>query len=253
MKQPQFLDATWQHIFAANNLGTFDALWNLKTEWFEEPNIRRGGWSGVVRINLDTPKGKVAVFIKRQENHISKTLAHPFKGIATFQKEFHNLNRLTKHNISTLELIYFCQKDQQAILITKGLEGYLPLDSARFHHLENADKHALLSKIAFEMSAMHQCRFQHNCFYPKHIFASKIAGEWDVRFIDLEKLKRTPLKKQAIERDLFTLYRHADFNWTTKDRVYFFKAYVNEDKLSKKSKKLWYAVENKLQAKRKAS
>lgn len=253
MKSHPFLNADWEQIFSDNNLADFDALWDLKTEWFEEPNIRRGGWSGVVKIDLDTPTGKVGVFIKRQENHISKTLAHPFKGIATFQKEFNNLNRLTKHNISTLELLYFYQKGQQAILITKALEGHLPLDSATFHLLEKTDKQALLSKIAFELSAMHQCHFQHNCLYPKHIFATKITGEWDIRFIDLEKLKRTPLKKHAIERDLFTLYRHSDFNWTTKDRVYFFKAYVNEDKLSKKSKKLWYAVEKKLQAKRKAS
>jgi hypothetical protein len=241
----------WKPLLAANNLNSFDAIWNLKTDWFEEPNIRRGGWSGVVKLGLETPQGKVDIFIKRQENHISKTFFHPFRGIATFQKEFHNILRLNYHKIPTLELIYFGQRNLQVILITKSLDGYCALDSTELASLNQVDKRALLLKVATATTAMHQCRFQHNCFYPKHIFVKQADGQWDVRFIDLEKLKRTVLKKQAVIRDLSTLHRHANENWTIKDRVYFFKAYVNENKLSKRSKNLWQVIEKKLQAKRK--
>lgn len=225
----------------------------MKTEWFEEPNIRRGGWSDVVKIDLDTADGKVGVFIKRQQNHISKTFRHPIKGISTFQKEFHNIQQLSAKRIPTLELIYFAQKDNKAILITKELEGYRALDSEELYDLNDHQKHVLLSTIAQASSAMHRWRFQHNCFYPKHIFVKEVEGRWDVRFIDLEKLKRTLFRKQSSIRDLQTLYRHASDNWTTKDRLYFFKCYVSEKKLSQHSKKLWYAVAKKLQNKRKSS
>ena len=87
----------WQEIFSANKLDSFDAIWNLDTEWFEEPNQRRGGWSGVIKVDLDTPEGKSCVFIKRQENHISKTLLHPIRGILTFEREFENI--LQKFNL----------------------------------------------------------------------------------------------------------------------------------------------------------
>jgi len=233
------------------DLDSFQQLWKLKTDWFEEPNIRRGGWSGVVKYSLNSTDDELVVFIKRQENHITRTLFHPIKGIATFQKEFHNIKRLNDKHIPTLELIYFGQREQQAILITKSLEGYVSLDSESISQMSRHQKQSLLTKIADTTRLMHHYHFQHNCFYPKHIFVKKINDQWDVRFIDLEKLKRTIFHRQAVIRDLFTLYRHADQNWTTKDRLYFFKAYVNETKLSHQSKQLWQAIANKFQAKHK--
>jgi hypothetical protein len=243
----------WKNILSTHSLANFEQIWTLKSDWFEEPNIRRGGWSGVIKYPLQHDKTTVNVFIKRQENHASKTLLHPIKGMATFKKEFHNIKRLTDKKIPTLELIYFGSQNLKAILITKSLENFYSLESVDRSLLTTKERHALLSAIATATQKMHQHHFQHNCFYPKHIFVQKLDEQWDVKFIDLEKLKRTPFKKHATERDLFTLYRHSDFNWTIKDRIYFFKAYVNEGKLSKKSKKLWYAIEKKLQAKRKVS
>jgi len=249
----QVWGSNWKKDFSANNLNDFEALWDLKTDWFEPPNIRRGGWSGVVKITLDTPQGKAGVFIKRQQNHTTKTICHPIKGIATFQKEFHNIERLSAKQIPTLELIYFAQKETRSILITKELENYHPLDSKELYDLTTKSKRAVLLKVAQASAKMHYWKFQHNCFYPKHIFVKKIEEQWDVRFIDLEKLKRTIFKKQSIVRDLLTLYRHADNHWTTKDRLYFFKCYVNEKKLSTRSKRLWHTIEKKLQNKRKSS
>ena len=76
----------WQQILFDNNLDDFDDIWKLKTKWFEPPNIRRGGWSGVVKIDLDTPQGKIGIFIKRQQNHITKTFIHPIRGMLTFER-----------------------------------------------------------------------------------------------------------------------------------------------------------------------
>ncbi|MBL1320454.1 MAG: lipopolysaccharide kinase [Methylophaga sp.] len=248
----------WQKILAANNLESFDALWELKTEWFEAPNIRRGGWSGVIKLDLDTPEGKVGVFIKRQENHLTKTLFNPIKGRPTFEREFQNLLRLKEHKVPTLEPVYFSARNHngelQAILITKELAGYLPLDSERF--LENsglirdaAHKNRLLQAIGDTLRKMHLHHFQHNCLYLKHIFVRPVGNDWDVKVIDLEKLKKTIFKRSAVIRDLYTLHRHTT-GWSARDQVVLFKSYRQETKLSKTSKNLWKTIEKKILSKR---
>ena len=64
----------WRLTLKQNSLGYFSALWQLQADWFEEPNIRRGGWSGVVKIPLRNGKYESSyIFIKRQENHLSRT------------------------------------------------------------------------------------------------------------------------------------------------------------------------------------
>lgn len=254
MTPPPFLNADWKQIFANNNLPDFNALWDLKTGWFEEPNIRRGGWSGVVKIDLDTPEGKVGVFIKRQENHITKTFLNPIEGRPTFEREFKNLLRLQKKNVPTLEPVYFSTRNLQAILITRELEGYIPFDSERFLSSgdmlkDKAHRERLLRSVANTLRLMHKQHFQHNCLYLKHIFIKPIDDEWDVKIIDLEKLKKTIFKRSAVFRDLYTLCRHVK-NWSAKDQVTFYKYYCQETKLSNQSKRLWKAIERKIILKR---
>ncbi len=251
---PTFFGDNWRSILTANKFDSFNTIWDLKTAWFEEPNIRRGGWSGVVKIDLDAPQGNVGVFIKRQENHLTKSLLHPIRGRPTFEREFRNILRLRKNNIPTLEPVYFAKRnrkgDYQAILITKELAGYTPLESERF--LTTGDlikgrghKDRLFKTVAEAIRAMHHHHYQHNCLFLKHLFIKSDGDSWDVKIIDLEKLKKTIFKRSAVYRDLYTLSRHAE-GWSTKDRVKFFQAYVQEDKLSDKSKTLWKAIERKI-------
>jgi len=253
----EYWNDQWQEIFSANKLDSFDAIWNLDTEWFEEPNIRRGGWSGVIKVDLDTPEGKTTVFIKRQENHISKTLFHPVRGILTFEREFKNILRMQKRNLPIMELVFFAKRivdgNQQAILITKSLSDYIPLESERF--LSSGDlikndvhKEKLLAAVAGTLRLIHQNHFQHNCLYLKHIFVKPVGDTWDIKIIDLEKLKWRICKRDAVVRDLYTLYRHAH-GWSAKDHVKLFQAYVQEQKLSTKSRKLWRTIENKILSK----
>lgn len=220
------------------NYLNFESLWHLYTNWFEEPNIRRGGWSGVIKQPIRTDSGAVEVFIKRQENHVSKTLLHPLKGQATFCREYRNIQRLNKKNIPTLNALFFEQRGMKAILVTKALNDYQPLDIAS-QKLDRMQKRALLIEIAKNLRLMHQHHYQHNCLYPKHIFVKCVNGDWRVRFIDLEKLKWQLFKRNAIHRDLLTLYRHSGGEWCEKDRLFFFRAYQQETKLSVRSKKLW--------------
>jgi len=249
----EYFEENWQSPLKHNHLAHFNALWTLDAEWFEEPNIRRGGWSGVVKVPLqqvEIEDDPVFIFIKRQENHLSRTWRHPLSGIATFQKEYDNIQRYHRYQIPTLELVYFGTRSyngkRQAIIATKELVGYHPLDALLPNSgLSWQRRQALLKTIAKVLCHMHQHHIQHNSLYPKHIFAKAIDDDWDIRIIDLEKAKRRLFKNTAILRDLSTLRRHTQ-NWTAREQVTFFKAYVDEVKLSAKSKKLWYQIHDRI-------
>lgn len=66
----------------------FDFYWRQQGEWVEEPNQRRGGESGVQR--LDDGNGKL-LYAKRQVGHIYRSLLHPF-GRPTVLRELDALN-----------------------------------------------------------------------------------------------------------------------------------------------------------------
>ena len=250
-----YLGEGWQTLLSKNNLATYGSLWRLKADWFEEPNIRRGGWSGVVKVSLkQTNDDPVFIFIKRQENHLSRTWRHPIKGVATFIKEYNNLRLFHKYDIPTPELVYFGARSNngkpQAIIATKELVGYQSLN-VLLHKSDSSmiigSKHrqALFKETAKVLYHMHQHRLQHNSLHPKHIFAKPLGDNWDIRIIDLEKAKRRVFKHTASLRDLATLRRQMT-ELTDKEQITFFKAYVNEAKLSIKSKKLWSQIKNRI-------
>lgn len=66
-----------------HGLASFDALWSVQLTAVDEPNVERGGWSSVFRLELDDS----AFYLKRQSNHLTRTLAHPF-GEPTFARSF---------------------------------------------------------------------------------------------------------------------------------------------------------------------
>lgn len=254
-----YIAEQWRDILVFNDLGTRQKIWDLKAEWFEEPNQRRGGWSGVSRIELKLPDGgKVGVFLKRQEDHVSRSFRHPIKGFLTFFREFENIQAFQENNIPSLDLLCFEgwkeKGHQRAVLLTKELDDYFPLSSDEFQPggvfaSSRAQKIKLFKALANLMQTMHKHNFQHNCFYLKHVFAKPLGdGEIELCVIDLEKVKKRLIKQRAIFRDLYTLYRHAE-NWSLRDKVMFFKYYQNEKKLSLDSKKLWKKIAQRIQNK----
>ena len=250
-----YLGEGWQPLLSKNNLATYASLWQLKADWFEEPNIRRGGWSGVVKVTLkQTNDVPVSIFIKRQENHLSRTWCHPIKGTATFIREYKNLRLFHKYDIPTPELVYFGARSingmPQAIIATKELIGYQPLNvllhkSGSSLITSAQHRQALLKETAKVLYHMHHHRLQHNSLHPKHIFAKPLGDSWDIRIIDLETAKRRIFKHTATLRDLATLRRQMT-ELTDKEQITFFRAYVNEAKLSIKSKKLWSQIKNRI-------
>ena len=255
-----YIGSGWDKVLQLNKLESFESLWGLDAGWFEEPNKRRGGWSGVSRISLKTENGdSVGVFLKRQENHNTKTLTSPIKGEPTFYREFKNILRFVEYGIPTVEPIYFCYRyhggKTQAILMTKELEGFEALDSSVYARdsivmRDRQQREKVMVAVAKGMRKMHGHGFRHNCLYSKHIFVKLVDNECEVKFIDLEKLSRSLFKKRAIMRDLYTLPRRIT-GWRRSDKLKFLKIYMQEEKLSSESKLIWYEIHNRMKAKNK--
>ncbi len=243
-------------IFRYNGLNNFEDFWNIKAEWFEPPNIRRGGWSGVSNLRLKTPGGKndFGIFLKRQENHISHTLGHPVKGILTFEREANNLFFLQKRGIPSLKVLFFAKqetkKSRRAILITQELKGYISLKKM-LQNCHNEEKtgtpgyNLMMHSVAGVVKKMHENHLQHNCLYAKHIFIHQSLLENNfkkteihenpIKLIDLEKAKIRLFKSQCMRRDLYTLNRHTEY-LSLKDRLRFFKFYTGCKKICNQKK-----------------
>lgn len=245
-KEREYIKKEWKQILENNGLFSFDDIWSKSESWVEEPNFRRGGMSGVAVYELALPSGDTTtVFIKKQENHCHRTLSHPIHGVPTLQRELKNIVEFTAHNIPTLEPILYLKqgngKKQRAILITKKLDGYQSLEALTTQWCKTAWpayklKQEIIHTIANVVARMHRTGYCHNCLYAKHIFIKIDGDEVKVKLLDLEKAeKRYPIEKNII-RDLSALDRHTA-SWTLKDRMFFYKAYLQAlDKTSNKQK-----------------
>lgn len=257
----EYIDDAWLPILRHNHLDSFEALWELdKDNWFEPPNYRRGGWSGVVRTSIALPDGQMAwVFIKRQENHFFRSWRNFFRPTATFEREFRNILNFRKLGVPTLEPVYYCQKTVdgkvRAIVVTRELTGYRPFDAECYRPIKQVDKgrrRQLVTTVARTLRGMHDARLQHNCLYLKHIFVKEGPGDAvDARLIDLEKAKWRPIRSIITTRDLYSLSRGAD-GWSRTDRLRFFLAYRDEARLGVESKKLLRAIVRRLIAKKRS-
>ena len=214
MKFHLFNNDTSEALFQLNNLSEFEQLWTLDSPWFEEPNYRRNGWSGVIKYTLNDNAGNtVPVFIKRQENHNYKTLLHPFKGVPTFRREYFNLQRLYTKKIPTLTNLYYGERIEngkaQSILITQSLEDYQSFE--KFFQNENALNENTIFQImhtgGINTRLLHDANYRHGSLYPKHFFVKVENGKADVRLIDLEKLKWYPFSYLVRFNDLSRIIR----------------------------------------------
>lgn len=238
-----YLADNWSALLANNGLQSFDDWWQRDAEWFEEPNYRRGGWSGVSQLELTAPDGSTrAVFLKRQENHVCKTLRHPIKGVPTFIREMRNILRLKNAGVAALVPVYFAVRTiegaQRAVLVTESLEGFSPLDEIVVNALEHNARHQLIKAVADLLRRLHAQRLQHNCLYPKHVFVKRLPAGFEVRLIDLEKTKQRLCRRIAMLRDLDTLNRHSH-GWSRTDRMRFLSTYLENGGYKADVKQLW--------------
>ncbi len=235
-----YITPEWEHILRFNDLDGFDALWELKADWFEPPNARRGGWSGVARVELGLPGGgREAVFLKRQENHTRRTLRHPIFGEPTFAGEIENILLLRQAGVPTMDPLYYGQRKVagkwRAILVTRELSGFRPMDqvltewAARGWEKSVQVRRALISILAGVIRRMHERRLVHNALHPKHVFVRLVDGRPpEVALIDLEKMRRTVAVARATRRDLDSLNRRTGM-CSQGDRLRFLFSYLQAD------------------------
>ncbi|MCX4025815.1 inaA protein [Endozoicomonas sp. SM1973] len=244
-----FTNPTWQAIFESNHFYEFEDIWQFPEQWVEPPNQRRNGWSGVSKIELQSPASeRHPVFIKKQFNHNTKTIRHPIRGIPTFSREFSNLQILQQHNIPTAIPLYYGERHHkdgiQAILITQALEGYCSLEQwyQRYRSQHLASWQPVLKAVARSLKALHDKGYTHNCLYPKHIFVNDVpsSSSFTAKLIDLEKAKRNPLRKQRFYKDLARFIRHTR-HIAQQDLDYFISQYLSHGK-SLKNEAAFYNI-----------
>ena len=237
----------WREPFLAHGLDGFEALWALEADWFEPPNHRRGGWSGVARVALTLADGSVRhIFLKRQENHIRKSWRHPLAGEPTFRAEARNLRLLHRRGIPAPQLIYYAERRTpdgwRVILATLELEGFEPMDrliDTWKHHDWKAARplrRALIPEVAGLLRRFHRLRQAHNALHAKHIFIDPKARR--ACLIDLEKMRPRLTRRQAMLRDLDTLNRRTD-HISRADRLRFLLAYLEKPRVDAQVRRLW--------------
>lgn len=248
--RPLFQSDRYQQIFAQHQLDGFKPLWDKKIDWFEEPNHRRGGWSGVGQLLLRAGDDDLDIFVKKQQNHGRRTLLHPFKGEPTFRREFKRLSFMEAHQIKAPKVV--CYGEQRiddkvcAILATETLLNFEPLDvvTQRWHtskRQSRKQKKKLLSTIATELRYFHQTGLVHRALYPKHIFIKNAESQPEVALIDLEKARFSPFFLYRAYFDLSALNRHAEY-WTKTEKLFFFLQYFQESHLSKRLRLICYQI-----------
>ena len=245
-----FVAEGWETVLRDNGLDGFEALWSLEADWFEPPNRRRGGWSGVARIVLPGPDGQMTgLFLKRQENHTRRSLRHPLGGEPTFAAEMHNILAMRQAKVPSLEPVYYAQRKVDGrwcvILMTRELLGFRPLDdwvgdwyatgwAASLEH-----RRAVLAECAAVLRRLHEAGFVHNAMHPKHIFLRLSDQDGaEVCLIDLEKMRRKPGRLRRTLRDLDSLNRRSP-HWGRADRLRFLNAYLGSRRLDAAGRRIW--------------
>ena len=253
-----YVSTEWQDIAKENGLDTFAALWDHESELVEELNVRRGGTSGVSRLQFTDYLGKVRVFyLKKHANHLYKTFRHPLRGETTLSREVVNFQRCKKLGITVPHLVYYGERwsksEVQAMMVTEALYDYYSLDDWVERWKNVPPRAVLLSRvietIAEVLQKFHSGGLQCRCLLQKHIFLKieSATEEVDIGLLDLELAQRQ-LPSRARIRDLHTLHRKSPW-WTVKDRIRFCRTYFGSSQLEKKGKKLWYQVQQRVKKK----
>lgn len=236
-----FISAKYAQLLHKNQLDTFEKVWTRKVDWFEEPNERRGGWSGVGRITLQQEDGsEIGAYLKRQDNHCRTSFLHPIKGVPTFQREFEMMHYLEQCDVAAPEVMLFGRNpngDLKTTLMTKELAGFVPLEELTdklFTHNRPAlaVQRPIIKAVAQLAKRLHAAKVQHRSFYPKHLFVNMTdVNAPEAAVIDLEKSRINYIAIMRTLIDLAVLNRHAK-HWSKSRRMYFYLQYLGLKRLT---------------------
>ena len=246
-----YIHKDYAQCLAANRLNTFDQIWGYQQDWFEAPNKRRGGWSGVGRLELPTGNGTLKVFLKRQEDHQRRNLRHPLTGEPTFASEFRSMMYLQKRGVPVPVPVFFGQRvidgHTRVILMTKELVGFKSLDDLTKDLFSSGKasvsvQRQILRGVAATVKKLHAVGVVHRSLYPKHLFVCwPVEATPEVAVIDLEKARVNWVTAMRTIYDLDSLNRRAAC-WSRTARMYFFLQYLGVRRLNRRQKLLCHLI-----------
>ncbi|WP_010486214.1 lipopolysaccharide kinase InaA family protein [Pseudomonas sp. S9] len=219
-----------QHSASSAEDNMFEAWWAKQGEWVEEPNVRRGGESGVQRIHDDNGN---LLYAKRQTGHIHRSWLHPF-GRLTVLRERDALTGASQAGVNVPKIVYCATSGERGLLVTAALEGYQTIEDwyaggGREKYGEELHSQ-LLQTVGVNIARLNRARWQHGCIYAKHVFVY-VEGEGasakaHAALLDLEKCRQRLTRKKAALHDMKQLRRHS--NWSAADWKILKDAYEQE-------------------------
>jgi hypothetical protein len=244
------INPLWEALLSEAGLLDIKSVSQREFDWFEAPNRRRGGWSGVSRIVLNPEASGAepkAVFLKIQQNHFYVAPNTCFLKRLTFEREFAAMQALRPHSEAIPQVVMFAKwqenVNQGSILVTEALDSWIPLRPWLLGELDLPlpDKetlHRVLKAIAKTAREINQVGWIHMCFSAKHIFLKEqLDSTFAVRVVDLEKARRRIGLDRRTLKDCSHFMRHTP-NLTDPDKTHFLKAYFNTGSFNSAQKAL---------------
>lgn len=211
----------WETKLRKAGLLDFEAVANRQFDWFEPPNQRRGGWSGVSRIILNPealPEEQETVFLKVQQNHWFRAPNNYFRRHLTFEREIEAMTQIAPIVSCTPEILLFGRwntgPDSWAVIITRSLDGWFPLNGwiQGKNGLVPPDQATLLKifeAIASTSRRLNKAGWVHLSFSAKHLFVRpNTDAAYDICLIDYEKCRRHVLPGYRTIKDCSHFMRH---------------------------------------------
>jgi hypothetical protein len=234
-----FNDDVWRARFEKHGWTDFDTLWQVQADTVEPANVRRGGWSSVVRI--EGPDGQ-AFYLKRQENHDFRDWRQGLQRLPTVAREWQAGLEFRGFGVGTAEPICLGVRQGESslgLLVTAALDDYRSLPEVlQDPTLASVDRRALWKTLAYGIRRIHEHGYRHNCLYGHHVLLRTNAkGDWEFCLIDLEKVTRTRRMLRATIADLSALDRHTD-DMSHRDRQWLWDCYFESVALPTRRKVL---------------
>ena len=211
----QFISHRYGHLLKNHAFNNFQDFWSLPENWVEEPNSRRGGWSGASFHTLCDDNGEsFSIFVKRQENHNYFSLGNPCQARPTFFRELTNICLLEQIGVPSVEPVYYDERflngRLQAILATVALDNYRGLNSLfTMPSMKESIRKEILHRIADALRLMHSRHLRHGSLSGEHVMVKLHEDDsFDIRILDLEKMRRSWHRLYVSIRDIERFIRH---------------------------------------------
>ncbi len=240
----------WEAILSEAGLLDIEAVVGREFDWFETPNQRRGGWSGVSRIVLNpnvSPEDQKTVFLKIQQNHWFRAPNNFFRRHLTFEREIDAMTQISSIVNCTPEVLLFGRwitgQDAWAVIITRSLDGWLPLNGWLLgkNGLVPPDQATLLKifeAIASTSRQLNEAGWVHLSFSAKHLFVrpNKEAA-YDICLIDYEKCRRHIFSGYRTIKDCSHFMRHTP-KFSDAHKRYYLKSYFQTETFTPSQRRL---------------